>query len=447
MGLIIVGSVAVASFLIATLYTQVRLSELDTAAIKIEKIASPSLSYLTNTKEKLDELSQILNASDPQANEIIQARIDSIRRATQEYLKLDLLPGEEALWSKVSSTLADLQRAIDSLHNGSERKLSARIRDTYDAIERAKNAIFDTIQYDLKVSSQLADEIVRVRRETASITLLLDALALLLSAVAVMLVYRVFHRHNLLVETKNQLLQDRVTELDRFSGRVAHDLKNPLATIESALELLTSEGKGTPDLDLVQMARRNAERATRLVDDLLVFAKAGGKPSPGGNANIAAVTERVSELYAPQASAKQISLNLPCSPDIQVACSEGVLFSIVGNLVGNAINHMGTSDIRKITMATEVYKDKVRLSICDTGPGIPSDLQARVFEPFERLGAQGEGFGLGLATVKRLTESHGGSVGVESEPGKGCSFWVSLPIAKVPASSASLVSNQAAQTA
>ena len=85
--------------------------------------------------------------------------------------------------------------------------------------------------------------------------------------------------------------------------------------------------------------------------------------------------------------------------------------------------------MRRVTVQAFVRDAMARIEVADTGPGVAPELQAKIFEPFVRGPETGtEGAGLGLATVKRLVERHGGKVGVDSRPGKGSLFWVELPV-------------------
>jgi signal transduction histidine kinase len=116
-----------------------------------------------------------------------------------------------------------------------------------------------------------------------------------------------------------------------------------------------------------------------------------------------------------------------------VACDPSMLAVMLSNLVRNAIKYMGEGDEgdRRITLRGHPRGTSMRLEVEDTGPGIPPGTEATVFEPFVRLssGAAGaSGVGLGLATVKRLVEAHGGRVGVTARPGGGCRFWFTLPL-------------------
>lgn len=104
------------------------------------------------------------------------------------------------------------------------------------------------------------------------------------------------------------------------------------------------------------------------------------------------------------------------------------------NLAYNAIKYIGDGPVRHIEVRVLDKGASVRVEVEDTGPGLPPDLEANVFEPYVRGRATNQpGLGLGLATVKRMAESHGGSVGVRSTVGQGCTFWFELPKATTAA--------------
>jgi signal transduction histidine kinase len=103
-----------------------------------------------------------------------------------------------------------------------------------------------------------------------------------------------------------------------------------------------------------------------------------------------------------------------------------VLLSLVANLADNAIKYARGGG--RVVIRAAAHSAKVRVEVEDDGPGLPPNLAERVFEPFVRgAGREIPGLGLGLATVKRLAEAHGGRVGVRSEPGRGSTFWFELP--------------------
>jgi signal transduction histidine kinase len=103
--------------------------------------------------------------------------------------------------------------------------------------------------------------------------------------------------------------------------------------------------------------------------------------------------------------------------------------SLIGNLVRNAIKYMGDQPVRLVDLSVRDLYSCVRIEVQDTGPGLADGLGERAFDPYVRGTPRSEhtGLGLGLATVKRLVEAHGGKVRVRSEPGTGCLFWFELP--------------------
>jgi signal transduction histidine kinase len=108
--------------------------------------------------------------------------------------------------------------------------------------------------------------------------------------------------------------------------------------------------------------------------------------------------------------------------DSRLACGPGVLISIATNLVSNAMKFIGDAPIRRVTISAKAVGNDVLLEVKDTGPGFAPDLREKVFQPHVRGASTESGFGLGLATVKRLVEAHGGGVGVEaSQEGDACS--------------------------
>ena len=133
-------------------------------------------------------------------------------------------------------------------------------------------------------------------------------------------------------------------------------------------------------------------------------------------------------LQRPFAEDARCDLQLLPPASARLACSPGVLTSLLSNLIVNAVKYMGDSASRRIVVRTRERHALVRVEVEDTGPGIPPHLRETIFEPHVRGTATGvEGIGLGLATVKRLAQGHGGNAGVEPAPGGGSVFWFELP--------------------
>jgi signal transduction histidine kinase len=128
------------------------------------------------------------------------------------------------------------------------------------------------------------------------------------------------------------------------------------------------------------------------------------------------------------AAAAGVTLTVGPIPDAEVACAPGVLTSILGNLLSNAIKYTAGRPRRDVALSVVARSDVVRFEVRDSGPGLSDEAKERIFEPFLRMPSEvAPGLGLGLATVKRLSEAHHGRVGVESVVGIGSTFWVELP--------------------
>jgi signal transduction histidine kinase len=167
--------------------------------------------------------------------------------------------------------------------------------------------------------------------------------------------------------------------------------------------------------------------AGSIVDGLLTFARSGAKPAPGARAGVRAAIADVVENAQPAADAKEIAIRIDPFDDAEVACTRGALDSILSNLIGNAIQNSPASSGCTVTIAARDRGDSMRVEVADTGDGLPPNVERAIFEPYYRARRGGGGLGLGLATVKRLVDAHGGTVGVRRNVERGCTFWFDLP--------------------
>jgi hypothetical protein len=159
---------------------------------------------------------------------------------------------------------------------------------------------------------------------------------------------------------------------------------------------------------------------------------------PEGGADVAQIARTVTRLLQPNAWGKRLRLSVNISPHLPPAAADPrTLRRVVLKLVGNAIKftERGSIEVAVDTIVNDVSGDGetlVRIRVTDTGPGIPAHLVSSIFEPFAKADdsytRRYNGAGVGLAVAKRLIEMAGGAIGVESEPGSGASFWITVPI-------------------
>jgi signal transduction histidine kinase len=262
------------------------------------------------------------------------------------------------------------------------------------------------------------------------VAFVLDAVSVLLTAVAALLSIRQVVAHSKLMRRHNELLTDRAVELEQFAGRVAHDIRSPIAAATASFALVQRQpGISAKVEEVSARGLSSLLRATRFVEGLLEFARAGAHPVEGARAQVRAVLDELVADLRPAAEEARVEIVIDRLDDEAVRCESSILEVIVANLLRNAIKYMGASEERKIVVRAIARAEAVRVEIEDTGAGVPAPLRRSIFEPFVRGPSHGQaGVGLGLATVKRICEAHGGSVDVEPRSGgSGSVFWFELP--------------------
>jgi signal transduction histidine kinase len=427
----------VASFLGATAYSQARLTALDALSSTIATNAVPSIEFLGRGAVRLQRLRRLIHDEVTAGHsrstiETAAAELEALDQDVERYLRLTPLQGERALWEAIRRDLDRATQVVRSILQALERgdpPSGSTVLQTQaePAFERATKTMLAAMQFDVDESERLARDVRSVRRQMTKNIILLDALATVIAAVTALIAFRAAGDHDRLLQRHNALLTDRVAELDRFAGRAAHDILSPLQTVGLGLALVARSADATGQT-YIDRSQRALQRVHQLVDGLLQFARSGFQRESNVRSRVDAVFETVAADSSEAAAASQTEITVDCPEPLEVACSLAVLTSLVQNLLSNAIKYMGTQPVRKVTLRGRATADHVRIEVEDTGPGIPADLQARIFDPFTRGNHEHvEGLGLGLATVKRLVEAHGGTVDVQSTVGHGTVFRIELP--------------------
>jgi signal transduction histidine kinase len=355
-----------------------------------------------------------------------------------EYTALPFFPRERGLYVHVEDALADLDAALPGYVSAREPATLAKLHHGFDILDEAIERV---VSFDAAQGERLGLEIQHTRGDTRGVVVLLDAASVALAIGAAFLALRQLRRAARARKAEAEAHQRREAELraqaealGQFAGRVAHDVLSPLQTATLALEMVRGACEKNPsahratDQGIAAVARVHS-----LVDGLLAFSRAGGQPEPGASTEIAPVITDVVDGLSGQAREQRIRLTVGDIPNGSIACSKGVLVSLVSNLVRNAIKYMGDAPERRIDLGVIDAGDRWRVDVADTGPGIPSEQQERIFQPYVQLGRGAAGIGLGLATVDRLVRAHSGSLGVVSPPGRGSLFWFEIPKASAVA--------------
>jgi signal transduction histidine kinase len=246
------------------------------------------------------------------------------------------------------------------------------------------------------------------------------------------------------------LANERLQELDRlksdFVSNVSHELRTPLTAIKGAVDLILREVAGPlteKQIHYLSRVRSNTQHLAGLINDLLDLSKieSGKIEMKSGRVSMGGLIHEVVETLRPVAVEKAIALeaNTP-EPSIMVWADREKINQVLMNLIGNAIKFTPAHGGVNVSVTTN-GNASVRVSVSDTGPGVAPGEEERIFNKFYQIAEAGEakpkGTGLGLAICKALVELHGGSIWVESEPGRGSAFYFTLPVATLAEAKAS----------
>ncbi len=232
--------------------------------------------------------------------------------------------------------------------------------------------------------------------------------------------------------------RQRVEQIKQeFVSTVSHELRTPVTSIRGALELLT-EGPlavdvAEPGHRLLEIAHRNAERLSRLVDDILDIEQleSGRMSFHMRPVEIRAVVEQSLESMRAYAAGFGVRFELEPGPsDLRVNADPDRLGQVLVNLLSNAAKYSPQGETVQVSLLHR--EGRVRVEVGDHGPGIPASALGRIFDRFVQVARAPDprkaGTGLGLSIAKVLVERMGGTIGVVSEPGVGSTFHIELPL-------------------
>jgi heavy metal sensor kinase len=216
----------------------------------------------------------------------------------------------------------------------------------------------------------------------------------------------------------------------QFVADASHELRNPLAVIQTNADVALQED-GVPEevQARLQAVRRAADRMRQLVDDLLALARLELAAARRTEIDLRTVLDEVTDELGPLARAHGLRLEASAEGDLHVLADREAVKRALANLLDNAFRHSPAG--APVRLAASRSNGWAVVIVADDGPGLSPGEQERVFERFWRSDSarsrESGGTGLGLAIVRRIAESHGGEVGVSSEPGRGSTFELRLP--------------------
>ncbi len=239
-----------------------------------------------------------------------------------------------------------------------------------------------------------------------------------------------------LAKTLNQMLTHldaAFSQIRRFSADASHELQTPLTILKGELEVVLRSTR-TPEeyRATIESALEEVDRIARLVEGLLLLARAeaGVLKMDRQEVDLTQVLEEVYHRFKPLADAHGIELRFGAIEPFHIRGDREGLQSMISNLVDNAIKYTGAEG--RVTISLQYDSRWASILVSDTGNGIPIEEQKHIFQAFYRTSEARalaeQGTGLGLSIAQSITLAHGGTIQVESVPGQGSLFRVSIPI-------------------
>jgi two-component system sensor histidine kinase PilS (NtrC family) len=214
---------------------------------------------------------------------------------------------------------------------------------------------------------------------------------------------------------------DRLASLGRMAANIAHEIRNPLASLSGAIEVLASGPSDETRERLGQIVLKETGRLNDIIREFLEYARPA--PLTRDAVNVAELIDEVLVLLEHRVTPGTLKTVREFPPVLAWSVDRQQFRQAVWNLCLNAVQAMPEGGELRVTMA--VVAGRLRLRVSDSGEGIAREDLAHIFEPF--FSTKPDGTGLGLALVHRIVQEHGGDLDVQSRPGLGSTFTLTLP--------------------
>jgi len=272
---------------------------------------------------------------------------------------------------------------------------------------------------------------------------------LIVGVIMLAIVLALLFRYNSLRKHANKLLKERQKEIEKqnkqlvllneekneFLNIAAHDLRGPLSSLVGVAELLkhSDATDNHSKQEYIEIIKESTTRMLNMINDLLDVnsIEENQKRVNAAKVDVVPIAERLTEIYRQQAAEKNIGVEVHIRfRPLIINADESHLRSLIENLLSNAVKFSEPGS--NVIIHLEKEDDMAKISVIDNGPGISEEDQKKLFSRYARLSNKPTGnessVGLGLYIVKNLTESMNGTIGCESEPGKGSRFTVEFPL-------------------
>ncbi len=229
---------------------------------------------------------------------------------------------------------------------------------------------------------------------------------------------------------RNEALLHKTEELEQFVHTIGHDLKSPLVTMGGFLALARKDleqGRTEDLMDNLARVDRAADRLGHLTQGLLELARAGKGAGELEHVDVLGLVRGIVQELRTRPEFARVRFQV--APDLPwIRADRERLSTLFENLLTNAAIYGCPGGDGEVRIGAVSRDDEVHYFVADDGPGIPREYQRAVFRLFQRISRDRASSGVGLALVEKVARVHGGSCWVDSEPGRGATFWVALPL-------------------
>src|SRR5438105_5569308 len=332
----------VAAFIGSTIWAQQVARRIDEDALLISRAAAPGIEVMSGLRAELRALElEVLRAADTGEGARVndsRIRIDALMARA---LALPSDARESRLLGRLQAEMRALdvaaERALEQARAGhvqtAHETLGAQVRPRGDA---AADLARQLVEYDAQLAAEAARRIESARARANRFAYQLDALSALLALVAAGLALRAVRQVQRVQDEHRAEVERKAEELEQFAGRVAHDVLSPLGAVSLSLGLAQQSATSTVK-DALARGQQSLGRVRRIVDGLLEFARAGARPEAGARAEVQPTVTGLEQEIRPFAVKHGAALRIEPPPACSVACSQGVLLSLLSNLMTNAI--------------------------------------------------------------------------------------------------------------
>lgn len=371
--------------------------------------------------------------SEPAGHERIEKQLDATRGdfqdAAREYAPLAVFPGEPRAWYDLLQDISLKDQQVADILTLSRQNRDIEAHQRMLAVEpqlaKIERDVARLVELNAQTANQAFADTARVSSRVLRFRTALGAIVIALLVMTGTIVTRAIGRSEQRLHKQKLELENKNRELDAFAGRVAHDLKGPLSTINMAASLLAEK---QPQQTTSRVLSRGVAQMANIVDELLALSRAGAMP--GAIAHTEPVEASLTSELTPIIESVGGKLRVEMQP-ATVQCSEGLLRQALWNLGENAFKYRRNDIPPEIAICGRIADHLYRITCTDNGLGMSTEDAEKVFTPFFR----GErtrsiaGTGLGLAIVRRVIDAAGGTVAVRSQIGRGTTFELTLPLA------------------